>query len=461
MENYSTFINRNAAQEKNEFDIIDNELYFHDINLMNVIETYGTPLRFTYLPVISNKITEMKQLFLNEMCSLRYRGKHIYCYCTKSSHFSHILNEVLKNDTGLEISSGFDIPLILSLNASGHLHKNTLIICNGFKTEAYKQGIAELINAGFRKVIPVLDNKEEFHFYAGNIHHPVDIGIRIASEDRPLSGFYTSRLGIRREDIIEFYKNRIAAVPRIRLTTIHFFIDSGISDTNFYWEELEKNVILYCRLKAVNPDLTTLDIGGGMPFTDSLEFNFDYQKFVNGIIGKIKEICAGYGVQEPDIITEFGKYTVAESSGILYKVLGRKQQNNKEKWLMLDGSFITNLPDTWAIGQKYILLPVNNLDIPHEQVYLGGMTCDGDDYYNSGPGGSRLFMPGTRKTQYIGFFHTGAYQEVLSGFGGISHCLLPSPKHIIIGRDPHGLLQYSVFAEEQNSRQALQILGYL
>jgi arginine decarboxylase len=55
---------------------------------------------------------------------------------------------------------------------------------------------------------------------------------------------------------------------------------------------------------------------------------------------------------KPDIITEFGKYTVAEASGILYKVLGRKQQNDRERWLMLDGSFITNLPDVWALEPK-------------------------------------------------------------------------------------------------------------
>jgi arginine decarboxylase len=65
---------------------------------------------------------------------------------------------------------------------------------------------------------------------------------------------------------------------------------------------------------------------------------------VNEIVKRIKEICAEHDVVEPDIITEFGKYTVAEASGILYKVLGRKQQNDREKWLMLDGSFITNLP---------------------------------------------------------------------------------------------------------------------
>ena len=69
-------------------------------------------------------------------------------------------------------------------------------------------------------------------------------------------------------------------------------------------------------------------------------------------------------------------------------------------------------------------------------------------------------MPKTRKVQYLGFFHTGAYQEVLSGYGGIHHCLLPSPKQIIIRRNRDETFNFEVFGEEQNSKQVLKILGY-
>ena len=197
-----------------------------------------------------------------------------------------------------------------------------------------------------------------------------------------------------------------------------------------------------------------------MPFKDSLVFDFDYEYMINEIVSRIKEICAENDTEEPDIITEFGKYTVAEASGILYKVLGRKQQNDRERWLMLDGSFITNLPDVWALNQKYILLPINNWDSEYERVNLGGITCDGQDYYNQEAHMNSVFMPKTRKVQYLGFFNTGAYQEVLSGYGGIHHCLLPSPKHVIIRRNRDETFNFEVFGEEQNSKQVLKILGY-
>ena len=463
MQSYAEFLDLSVGFPQEGFEVIDEELLFQDINLMELIETYGTPLKFTYLPIISRNIQQAKLWFQRAFIKNQYRGKYHYCYCTKSSHFRHILEEALQNDINLETSSAFDMPIIDHLEKKGVVTKDIMVICNGYKREQYKRYIVDMIHDGFKNIMPVLDTKEEFYFYDDEIEQDqeMSIGIRIAAEEQPDSQFYTSRLGIRNEDIVDFYLTRIAKKSNFKLKMLHFFINSGISDTPYYWNELERHVTTYCKLKKVNPDLSMLDIGGGMPFKNSLTFEFEYEYMVNEIVKRIKEICAEHDVEEPDLITEFGKYTVSEASGILYKVLGRKQQNDREKWLMLDGSFITNLPDVWALNQRYILLPINNWDSEYEKVNLGGITCDGQDYYNQEAHINNIFMPKTRKLQYLGFFHTGAYQESLSGYGGIHHCLLPSPKHVLIRRNRDETLNYEVFGEEQNSKQVLRLLGYL
>ena len=46
-------------------------------------------------------------------------------------------------------------------------------------------------------------------------------------------------------------------------------------------------------------------------------------------------------------------------------------------------------------------------------------------------------------------------------FGGIQHCLIPAPKHIIIDRDKSNNEYYTrLFAKEQSYRSMLRILGY-
>jgi arginine decarboxylase len=460
MQSYAEFLDLSVGFPQEGFEVIDDELYFHEINLMELVETFGTPLRFTYMPIISKKIQQAKLMFQKAMLKHNYRGSYKYAYCTKSSHFKHVLEEALKNDIHLETSSAFDMPIIQHLEKKGMISKDIFILCNGFKKQMYMQYIVDLLHDGFQNLIPILDNKEEFNFYNNELEVPCQLGIRIATEEKPDFPFYTSRLGIRYEDIIDFYNSRIKNNENFKLVLLHFFVNSGIRDTPYYWNELEKNVELYCKLKKINPDLRYLDIGGGLPFKDSLAFDYDYEYMISEIVNRIKQICVENQVEEPDLITEFGSYTVAESGGTLFKVIGRKQQNDREKWLMLDGSLMTTLPDIWALGQRFILLPLNNWDETYERVNLGGLTCDSLDYYNNDAHINSIFMPKTRKLQYIGFFHTGAYQETLSGTGGIHHCLMPTPRHVLIRKNRDETLFYDVKDEEQNSKQVLKILGY-
>jgi hypothetical protein len=42
--------------------------------------------------------------------------------------------------------------------------------------------------------------------------------------------------------------------------------------------------------------------------------------------------------------------------GAIYQILYQKQQNDEKKWNMIDSSFITTLPDTWAINKRFIML---------------------------------------------------------------------------------------------------------
>ena len=109
---YNDLINQTFNFPQEGFNVIDNELHFNEINLMEVIKQYGTPLKITYLPKISSQIQKAKRLFNVAMAKVDYKGKYIYCYCTKSSHFSFVLDEVLKNEVHLETSSAYDIQII-------------------------------------------------------------------------------------------------------------------------------------------------------------------------------------------------------------------------------------------------------------------------------------------------------------------------------------------------------------
>ncbi len=460
---YLDLISQTFEFPQDGFEVEDNCLNFNGIPLMDVIEQYGTPLKISYLPKISSQIQKAKRFFNVAMAKADYKGNYTYCYCTKSSHFSFVLEEALKNDIHLETSSAFDIPIIRKLHEDGRVNKDVFVLCNGYKKSAYTQNIIDMIADGFTNVIPILDNKNELLAYEKlSESKKLKIGLRIAAEEEPNFDFYTSRLGIRQMEMLDYYKNVIKKNPNIEVKLLHFFINTGVRDTAYYWAELNRCINLYCDLKKVCPELDSLDIGGGFPIRTSLSFEFDYQYMADEIIRQIKSTCEQRKVKEPNIFTEFGSFTVGESGAILFGITEEKRQNDKETWNMIDSSFITTLPDTWGIKQKFILLSINNWDKEYQRVNLGGLTCDSDDYYIMESVKSRVFLPkpDAGEPLYIGFFHTGAYQESLGGYGGIQHCLIPAPKHVLIDRDEDGEYTTRLFAKEQSAKSMMKILGY-
>ena len=457
-----------SLQEENlkaspEFTVSQNgDLQFYGIDMHALVQKHGTPLKITYLPKISEQISKAKQMFLEAFEKANYKGEYIYCYCTKSSHFAFVLDEVLKNNVHIETSSAFDIPIVNKLYEEKKINKNTYVICNGFKRPEYTKQVSQLINDDFKNVIPVLDNEKELDAYLAHTEKDFSIGIRIATEEIPNFSFYTSRLGINLNKILELYRERIKDNTQVSLKMLHFFINTGIKDHDYYWNELNKCLDLYVKLKRECPELDSLNIGGGLPFKTHLAFEYDYQDFIDKIIVKIKESCDENGIDAPNIFTEFGTYTVAESGINVFEILDEKQQNDRELWYMVNNSFMTTLPDTWGIDQRFVVLPLNKWNAPYKHVFLGGLTCDSMDFYNSEVHNNKLFLPPLEGGEplYIALFNTGAYQDALSGYGGIKHCLIPSPKYIVLDKDEKGVVSSQEFRGEQSSDEMLNILGY-
>ncbi len=464
---YFDLIDQTYYFPQDGFDLENGNLYFNDISLRHIIEKYGTPLKITYLPKIGEQIKKVRNLFSKAIKTNGYRGQYRYCYCTKSCHFSFVVKEALRYNVQLETSSAYDLDIVRELYEEGVISRDIIIINNGYKSDLYLQKIKMMQDLGFRNCITVLDSKTELDRLLDVVKNDtVNIGIRMAIDEEPQAAYYTSRLGIRPSEIIKFYNEKIKDNPRVNLEMFHFFVDSGIKDNLYFWGVYQKALSVYAELKKLSPSLHMIDLGGGLPIRNNLGFDYDYKYIVNELVRAIKETCENEGIDDPDIITEFGKFTVGETGAVIFQVLEAKQQNDTELWYMIDNSLMTTIPDSWSISEKFILLPINKWDQPYQKVNIGGATCDHSDYYNTEDLNQQVYLPRINPENkddeplYIGFFHTGAYQDSISGYGGIKHCLIPSPKHVVIDRDDSGQIFDYLFNDEQNPEDMLRILGY-
>src|SRR3982751_6428261 len=166
---YADLVDQTFNFPQEDFVVKDEYLQYNGQDIKALIDKYGTPLKLTYLPKISMQINKAKDMFAKAIKKHKYTGKYNYCYCTKSSHFSFILEETLKNDIHLETSYAYDIDIIKKLYEKKKVTKDTFIICNGYKQKPYTQRIAGLLNSGFKNVVPILDNVEELRAYVKSV----------------------------------------------------------------------------------------------------------------------------------------------------------------------------------------------------------------------------------------------------------------------------------------------------
>ena len=462
---YFDLIDQSYYFPQEGFDQRDGYLTFHGISLKHLIDKYDTPFRFIYLPKIGDQIKKARNLFNRAIKKHGYQGQYRFCYCTKCNHFSHVVSEAVKHKVHLETSSAFDIDLILNLYKEGKINKEQFIVNNGYKTDEYLRKIVALREQGFTNILVVLDNKGELQRLTNLVgENTIKIGLRMAINEEPQSSYYTSRLGIRHNEMEAFFNEHINENEKVELKMLHFFVDSGIKDSLYYWGEFQRALSLYIKLSKQCESLDSFNLGGGFPIRNNLGFEYDYDYMINEIVKNIAETCNSEKVAHPDIFTEFGKYTVGESGAVIFKVLEQKLQNDTELWYIINNSLMNTIPDSWSINEKFILLPINKWDKPYRRVNIGGISCDHSDYYNSEDLNQEVLLPtfdeDDEEPLYLGFFHTGAYQDAISGYGGIKHCLIPSPKHVIIDRDEKGDIVDYVYRNEQSPEDMFRLLGY-
>ena len=457
----------NNILEGHEYlSIKDNVLYYKDINLLDLVDKYKAPLEVAYTPMITEKINYLKNLFKEKILKYNYSSRYNYAYATKANYYSEVVMTALNDIDMLETSSAYDIDIILKLAKDGYLPKGYTVICNGFKNEKYISTLKELLDIGIN-VMPIIENEKEFEMFSSLTQYKINVGLRYNSdfESRLIKNSFDNeeefdnRFGFDKDSCFVM-ANKINKTSNLTLKVLHFHFGGSITNISNYLKGFSNIISHYCELKKKVPTLQYFDFGGGFPIKYSLTYSFDYDALVDGMVRCAKEICEQNNIECPELIGEHGRFTVADHGFYIYKIDFAKVQNNKN-WYIINGSLMNMAPDIWGIQQDFTILPVNLYENECIPVCLGGETCDPDDRYFLNDSNVKLFMPTIKKGQelYIAIFSVGAYQEIISGIGGLHHCLIPEGKELVIF-DKDGKHQYIEMKKEKESKKIYNILDY-
>lgn len=450
----------------------EGRLFYEDLDLAQLFlgdrqdqglgNTLPSPLEIIYLPKIREKIETMRHIFAEVSDEIGYEGQFHYAYASKANAAEEVIRTTLGAGAHHEMSSPVDVEIARFMISEGLLPPKRMVIANGFKPPGtiYDDKLIQF-KGEHDNLIPVIEDLSELPPLI-NSQLSFEVGLRQKSyghhKNQAAMDAAHSRFGMDTATIQQA-ATKIAETPNLTLKLYHAMVGSQITDRDDFLTWLKPTMEIYARLRKDHPSLSIFDFGGGMPIPMTLDFDFDYHGFVRRLLTTLQEICHAHDVPAPDVMGEFGRYTTSEHGAHLFKVTSVKENNSRLPWYIINGSIMTSFPDSWALSEHFIVLPLNHLDKPFRQVHLGGMTCDSDDIYPPKHSASPLYLPVATEDLYIGFFSIGAYQEMLGGVRGSKHCVLPEANELIIDRDSHGQYQFQLLPG-QTTNDVLANLGY-
>jgi len=394
----------------------------YQYNIFNIIKRYGTSTEIFFPTIVENRVRDLIETFNAYIKVLGYKGRFYYHYPMKVNQNREFVLPAVAEGANLEVASANELFLVKRMLEQDKFHNRIRVICNGPKTERYMDLIEELRAKGLI-VIPIIEDPmelERMQKFKGPVGIRVDLNVKVTSHwDKRYN-----RFGFSEDELLELGKIR-------NLSILHYHISSQIESVDGFMKPLKRALDLYTKMREKNPGLDTLDIGGGagVPYNKNKKM-YTAKTLIPRIIKAVKAHCDKAGLKHPNLITEWGRYVVAPAQMTIYKVIAEKDAFNKgkNKWYIVDGSFMNDLTDTWALKQKWHVIPVNNMrDSKLAHVWLAGSSCDSDDKYTAG--GSYIALPRLSESDelYVAFLDTGAYQDSLASH----HCLLSSPLKLI------------------------------
>ncbi len=390
----------------------------YQYNIAAIIKKHGTATELFFPTVVENRVRDLIETFTAYIKVLGYKGRFHYHYPMKVNQNREFVIPAVAEGANLEVSSANELFLVKRMIEQDRFTTKIRVICNGPKSDRYMALVEELRSKGLT-VIPIIEDWQELErmqTFKGEVGIRVDLAVKVKSHwDKRFNRF-------------GFSEDEILSIGKVRnLSILHYHISSQVEQIDGFLDPLKRALDLYAKLREKNPGLDTLDIGGGagVPYNKQKRF-YSTKNLVNRIVKIAKEECDKRGVKHPDLIVEWGRYVAAPAQVTIYRILGDKHVKNaaRNKWYVIDGSFMNDLADTWALKQKWHVVPVNRgNDAKLEHVWFAGSSCDSDDKYTNG--GSYTAMPRfvADDPLFVAFLDTGAYQDSLASH----HCLLSSP----------------------------------
>jgi arginine decarboxylase len=306
-----------------------NDARFVDLKeLIDALQTQKKvqpPILLRFPQLLSNQLVKLCSVFHGAIREFGYQGTHYPVFPMKVNPRREVVEELLREGRthrfGLECGSKAELYAALSQEQS----PESLLVCNGFKDEAFLNLALMGAQIG-KRVVVVIENLNELKTLIRRIGETGTkpwIGLRAKLYSRgsgkwASSGGEAAKFGLTTSEILECIRLLREADLLDALKLLHYHIGSQVTDIKRVKNAIKEAARVYAKIRQLKVDLQYLDIGGGMGVdydgsktTFEASINYTMQEFANDAIYTIMSVCDDEKVPHPNLVTESGRVLTA------------------------------------------------------------------------------------------------------------------------------------------------------
>jgi arginine decarboxylase len=286
------------------------------------------PLVIRFQDLLRHRVESVNHAFQSAMTEFSYRGNYRGVFPIKVNQLREVIEEIV--DAGQKFHFGLEAGSKPELVAALAMHKDpeSLIICNGYKDQAFIR-IALLGRKLGKSVVIVVEKLEELEQTiraSREVGMEPLIGIRVRLHSKgsgkwTTSGGENAKFGLDTTSLCAASEMLKAAGLAHCLKLVHFHVGSQVPDISTIKRAVREASRYYAKLYKLGHELGYLDVGGGLgvdydgsrsDFDSST--NYSLQEYANDVVWNIADVCDSEGVPHPAIVNEGGRAIVAHHS---------------------------------------------------------------------------------------------------------------------------------------------------
>lgn len=399
-----------------EFAIVkNNSLYIDDVNAMDLVKKYGTPLYVMSEGHIRSRFEQLKVQMMDKF------ENTLPLFASKSFSCLAIYKIAKEYGIGIDVVSAGEMSI--SLKAGFDCHKIYFHGNNKLLSEieyAISHGVENFVIDNFYE-IELVQQVAKKHNFIVKATVRVTPGVEAGANEFIQTGAKDTKFGFSSHDgtYLKAIK-QILDASHIEFEGIHCHLGSQIEDIQAYIDAMDRFVdISYEIYDTYGIVIKKLNAGGGYGIAYTKENNpLDFEEITETIMDIITKGFEARGFKRPMVLIEPGRYIVGNAGITLYTVGSYKDIPDIRKYISIDGGMTDNIRAS-LYQAKYDALIVNKAEEKKDTlVTIAGKNCESGDILRKD-----IRMANPMPGDILAMFSTGAYHYTMSS----NYNQLPKP----------------------------------